>query len=82
MGKQVRRVITGHNAQGRSCILKDRPAPNSMEMASMPDLLVTDLWETREARADNSGDRDNADRPIAARVAFVLVNAAPLQQRG
>lgn len=64
MGKQVRRVITGHNAQGKSCLLKDGPAPNSMEMASMPGLLVTDLWETKDAPADNSGDQDNADRPI------------------
>ncbi len=64
MAKQVRRVITGHNAQGKSIILKDGPAPNSMEMAAMPGLLVTDLWETKGAPADNSGDADNADRPI------------------
>ncbi len=64
MGKQVRRVITGHNAAGKSCILKDGLASNAMEMGSMAGLLVTDLWETASAPADNSGDKDNADRPI------------------
>ncbi len=64
MGRPVRRVITGHNAAGKSIILKDGPAPNAMEMANMAGLTVTDLWETRGAPADNSGDADNADRPV------------------
>lgn len=64
MGKQVRRVVTGHNAEGKSCVLVDGPAPNAMEMESMAGLTVTDLWETKGAPADNSGNADNADRPI------------------
>ncbi len=64
MGRKIRRVVTGHNAQGRSCILMDGNAPNTMEMASMPGLVVTDLWETKGSPADNRGDKDNADRPI------------------
>lgn len=64
MGRQVRRVLTGLNADGKSIILKDGPAPNTMEMGSMAGLTVTDLWETRGAPADNSGSADNADRPI------------------
>lgn len=64
MGKKVRRVITGHNADNKSCILMDGHAPNSMEMGSMAGLLVTDLWETTVTPADNSGEKDNADRPI------------------
>lgn len=64
MGKKVRRIITGHNAQNKSCFLMDGHAPNSMEMGSMAGLLVTDLWETTGMPADNSGNKDNADRPI------------------
>ena len=64
MARPVRRVITGHNEQGRSILLKDGPAPNTLEMDSMPGLVVTDLWETRDAPADNRGEADNADRPI------------------
>ncbi len=64
MGKGVRRVITGHSADGKSCILVDSQAPNVMDMDSMAGLRVTDLWETKGAPADNSGNADNADRPI------------------
>ncbi len=64
MATKVRRVITGHNADGKSCILMDGPAPNAMEMQGMAGLRVTDLWETKGAPADNSGSADNADRPI------------------
>ena len=64
MGRSVRRVITGHNADGKSCVLVDAPAPNAMEMEGMAGLQVTDLWETKGAPADNSGSADNADRPI------------------
>lgn len=64
MPKKIRRVLTGRNAQGRSIIWRDGEAPNSMEMASMPGLVVTDLWETKSSPADNSGEADNADRPI------------------
>jgi len=64
MPKKVRRVLTGHSPRGKSIIWQDGEAPNSMEMASMPGLVVTDLWETRASPADNSGQADNADRPI------------------
>ena len=59
---KVRRVITGHNADGKSVILVDGLAPNTMEMAG--GLAIADLWETKGAPADNSGSADNADRPI------------------
>ena len=61
---RVRRVLTGHDAQGRSTFIADGPAPNVKEMSAMPGLALTDLWETKGAPADNSGDGDNADRPV------------------
>jgi mannose-6-phosphate isomerase-like protein (cupin superfamily) len=61
---KVRRVITGHNKEGRSMFLQDGHAPNVKEMASMPGLALTDLWETLEAPASNEGDRDAATRPV------------------
>ena len=64
MGKRVRRVLTGHNADNKSYIMEDGPAPNHVEMGSMAGLLVTDIWETTTMPADNSGSADNAARPI------------------
>lgn len=61
---RVRRVLTGHDAQGRSTFIADGEAPNVKEMASMPGLALTDLWETGAAPASNEGDRDAASRPV------------------
>jgi hypothetical protein len=61
---KVRRVVTGHDRDGKSIILMDGHAPNVMEMASMPGLALTDLWETTGAPASNEGDADAAARPV------------------
>jgi len=59
---RVRRVVTGHDAEGRSVIVSDATATNVKEMASMPGLALTDLWETRAAPASNAGNADAAER--------------------
>ena len=61
---RVRRVVTGHDRDGKSILLFDGLAPNVMEMASMPGLALTDLWETKSAPADNSGAEDAAARKV------------------
>ena len=61
---KVRRVVTGHDKDGKSIILMDGLAPNVMEMASMPGLALTDLWETKGAPASNDGDEDAAARKV------------------
>ena len=61
---RVRRVLTGHDSQGKSTFIADGLAPNVKEMASMPGLALTDLWETTGAPADNDGHADAATRPV------------------
>ena len=61
---RVRRVLTGHDAQGRSTFIADGEAQNVKEMTSMPGLALTDLWETGGAPASNAGDKDAAARPV------------------
>jgi mannose-6-phosphate isomerase-like protein (cupin superfamily) len=61
---RVRRVITGHDADGSSTFIDDGLAPNVKEMASMPGLALTDLWETTGAPASNEGAKDAAQRPV------------------
>lgn len=61
---RVRRVVTGHDADGKSRFIADGIAPNVKEMASMPGLALTDLWETKGAPARNEGVADNAERPV------------------
>ena len=61
---KVRRVVTGHDTQGKSVLLMDGHATNVKEMASMPGLALTDLWETRAAPSSNAGGADAAARPV------------------
>ncbi len=64
MAWRVRRVVTGHSAQGRSVFLTDGLAPNIKEMESMPGVALTDLWETTTSPASNEGNADAAARPV------------------
>ncbi len=60
---QVRRVVTGHDANGQSKFLIDGYATNVKEMESMPGLALTDLWET-SVPADNTSHADAVLRPV------------------
>jgi hypothetical protein len=61
---RVRRVLTGHDAEGKSIFIADGLAPNVKEMPSFPGLALTDLWETKGAPASNAGDADAVLRPV------------------
>lgn len=61
---KIRRVLTGHDSDGKSIILTDGIAPNVLEMESMPGLALTDLWETKGAPASNEGNADAAERKV------------------
>jgi len=60
MVHRIRRVVTGHDRDGKSIFIEDRKAPNVLEMASMPGVALTDLWRTRTSPASNSGGKDAA----------------------
>jgi hypothetical protein len=64
MAKQIRRIITGHNARGKSIIAQDAVATSILEMKAVPGLRATDLWETTTAPADLSSDADPVARPV------------------
>ncbi len=61
---KIRRVLTGHDSDGKSIIMTDGIAPNVLEMESMPGLALTDLWETKGAPASNEGSADAAERKV------------------
>ena len=60
MVHRIRRVVTGHDRNGKSIFVEDRKAPNVLEMASMPGVALTDLWRTATSPAANSGNKDAA----------------------
>lgn len=64
MTLRIRRVLTGHDAEGRSTIIADGLAENIKALPSIPGLALTDLWETTGAPASNAGGADAAARPV------------------
>lgn len=59
-----RRVVTGHNQEGASCILFDDDGTNVTHIPSWKGLYVTELWVASETPADNSNRVDAAMRPM------------------
>jgi mannose-6-phosphate isomerase-like protein (cupin superfamily) len=62
MSKPIRRVVTGHNAEGKSVFIFDGPAP-STHTRGPGSAFTTELWETRESPADNRGNEDVTEHP-------------------
>lgn len=60
MLRRHRRVVTGHDANGRSVVLIDGESPHSFFLEKAGGLQLTELWETRSAPADNAGATDAA----------------------
>jgi len=48
--KPIRRVVTGNDAQGRSCVLFDSAAPMFMPARTKKGTSMTDLWVFETAR--------------------------------
>ncbi len=57
MAKSVRRVVTGHDIDGRSTFLIDGPTPHVFSR-SKGSAIVHELWETTRTPADNRGNSD------------------------
>lgn len=59
----VRRVITGHDAAGRSVVLSDAPSPHVEAILGVPTLASTELWSTA-VPASNVAPSDGAVLPL------------------
>jgi mannose-6-phosphate isomerase-like protein (cupin superfamily) len=57
MSKPPRRVVTGHNAEGKSVFIADAPTPHVFQR-NPGSAIVMELWETQATPADNRGDAD------------------------
>lgn len=51
----ARRVVTGHDASGRSMLQEDRDSPFVLASAAGRGPFVIDLWKTHSSPADNAG---------------------------
>src|SRR5580704_45462 len=61
--QHTRRVVTGHDDQGKAVVLVDGAAPN-VRVRAASGLTSTLLWVTDETPTDMSGRADRAERTI------------------
>jgi hypothetical protein len=85
MPKSIRRVVTGHNAAGRSVFVMDEAAPHVYQR-SPGSAVVTELWETRSAPADNRGQAEVTNHPFrlappAHGTVFRIIHYPPDRER-
>ncbi len=64
MLRPVRRIVTGHNNEGKSIILQDGPSPHVLENPTQEGRGLTDLWRSFASPADNCGNADAADTQV------------------
>ena len=63
MPRAIRRVVTGHNAAGRSVFISDAAAPHVYNRGP-GSAVVTEVWETRATPASNRGSDEVTDHPF------------------
>ncbi len=82
MAQPTRRIVTGHDADGRSVFLSDGAAPAVQVIEAFGGMAVTELWRTDDAPASNAGSDDPAGReqslePSANGTKFRVVEYPP-----
>jgi mannose-6-phosphate isomerase-like protein (cupin superfamily) len=59
----LRRVVTGLNAEGKSCVVLDGVPPSPMSVSQVGTSGFS-LWQTHGPRASNQGNEDAAAKPF------------------
>jgi hypothetical protein len=62
--RPIRRVVTGNDEQGRSCVVFDSAAPNVNPGAISRGTCMTDIWVYHSLPVDISGTRDDGNLPF------------------
>ena len=79
---QIRRIVAGTDADGRSVIISDGPAPNRHDFTSLPGQAQTRIWYTAQPPSGRppEGEPTTADGPVLpgpGGASFVVVSFAP-----
>jgi mannose-6-phosphate isomerase-like protein (cupin superfamily) len=82
MAKRHRRIVTGHDEQGRSIVFMDAESPHNFTLEGAGGLQLAEMWETTSAPALNFGIRDAADHerriePVGGGTVFRIIEYPP-----
>jgi ketosteroid isomerase-like protein len=62
----IRRIVTGHDAEGRSCIIEDGPSPAERLVTERPGYRSTNIWRTIDSPAPiNAADSISEHQGVA-----------------
>lgn len=64
MARTFRRVVTGHDADGKAVCISDAPAAKTMERRNRPGVTFTDFWQTDSLPAEYDGPPEMAEGPF------------------
>ncbi len=64
MAFEIRRIVSGHNAQGKSIFIIDDKVAVPAGRRSSTGTSVVELWQTDSTPADNSGAKDPTEHPF------------------
>jgi hypothetical protein len=72
MSAPPRRIVTGHDAEGRSVVLSDAPTPKTLDIGTA---AFHEVWITDETPSPiAASEPEPTDRPV--RMMFVLIDGA------
>ena len=60
----VRRIVTGHDADGKAIVVSDGPTPNVLKPDNRPGVEIHNLWVLDESPAKVHGPEESVDRKI------------------
>ena len=64
MARKIRRLVTGHDADGKSVCTSDSTATNFLSRPNRPGVTLTNLWQTTESPCTFRGPDETVDGPF------------------
>ncbi len=62
--KSIRRVVTGHDTDGKAIVVSDQTATCILERPNRPGVTLTNLWQTDQTPAPIHGPEETVDGPL------------------
>ena len=64
MARTIRRVVTGHDENGRAVCVSDDTGSNILQRPSRPGVTITNLWKCETSPAEYDGEEETVGGPF------------------
>ena len=62
--REFRRVVTGHDENGKAIVVSDETATHILERPNRPGVRLTNFWKTNSTPAEYDGDPETCEGPF------------------